>query len=267
MTGETRFFNQTVEGEPRDAASVVLLRDAAGGGLEVFMLRRGGSSTVMNDAYVFPGGKVDPEDAAPQGLSALGLNELGLNGLAAHMLGEHDLEASLAASLFVAACRETFEETGVQVYPRDLIPLSRWITPKVPAMMRRRFDTRFFLACLPTGAIATHDGQEADASAWYAPREALERYRDREIMLAPPQIMTLAGLAGVPNFAQLREQLRDHRPRLIEPLSVQSGSQRAMVYPGDERHPVRERAMPGPTALIFRDDRFEPEGGFEQFFA
>jgi 8-oxo-dGTP pyrophosphatase MutT (NUDIX family) len=261
LNGKTHFFNQTVEGEPRDAASVVLLRDAVAGGLEVFMLRRGGSSTVMNDAYVFPGGKVDPEDAAAERLA-----ELGLAGLAAQLLGEPDLDAPLAASLFVAACRETFEETGVQVQARDLIPLSRWITPKVPAMMRKRFDTRFFLACLPSGATATHDGQEADASAWYSPREALERYRDREIMLAPPQIMTLAGLVSSKNFAQLREHLREHSPRLIEPLSVQSGKQRVMVYPGDERHPVRERAMPGPTALVFRDDRFEPESGFEQFF-
>jgi 8-oxo-dGTP pyrophosphatase MutT (NUDIX family) len=262
LTAGSRFYNQAVEGEPRDAASVVLLRDAAAGGLEVFMLRRGGSSTVMNDAYVFPGGKVDPEDAAAERLA-----ELHLAGQAAQLLGEPDLDANLAAALFVAACRETFEETGVQVYASDLIPLSRWITPKVPAMMRRRFDTRFFLACLPIDADATHDGQEADASAWYSPREALERYRDGEIMLAPPQIMTLAGLVSTPNFAQLREHLRDHTPRLIEPVSVQVGDQRIIVYPGDERHPVRQRAMPGPTALVFRNDRFEPEIGFEQFFA
>ncbi len=261
MTAQTPFYDRTVEGEPRDAASVVLLRDGVSGGLEVFMLRRGGSSTVMNDAYVFPGGKVDPEDAAQDRLA-----QLGLVGRAEHMLGEPDLDALRAGSLFVAACRETFEETGVQVSARDLIPLSRWITPKVPAMMRKRFDTRFFVASIPAGALATHDGQEADASAWYSPREALERYRDREIMLAPPQIMTLAGLISLDSYAQVREQLRDHTPRLVEPVSVQTDGQRVIVYPGDARHHVRERAMPGPTALIYRDDRFEPESGFEQFF-
>ncbi len=261
MTADKPLHDRAVEGEPRDAASVVLLRDAASGRLEVFMLRRGGSSTVMNDAYVFPGGKVDPEDAARERLE-----RLGLAGHAGHMLGEPELDALRAGSLFVAACRETFEETGVQVSASDLIPLSRWITPKVPAMMRRRFDTRFFIASIPEGATATHDGQEADASAWYSPREALERYRDREIMLAPPQIMTLAGLVSLESYAQVRERLRAHTPRLIEPVSVQSDGQRVIVYPGDSRHPVRERAMPGPTALVYRDNRFEPENGFERFF-
>ena len=261
MAAEKPFNDRAVEGEPRDAASVVLLRDAAAGGIEVFLLRRGGSTTVMNDAYVFPGGKVDPEDAAADRLA-----QLALAGRAEHLLGEPDLDALRAGSLFVAACRETFEESGVQVSASDLIPLSRWITPKVPAMMRKRFDTRFFIASIPAGASAIHDGQEADASAWYSPREALERYRDREIMLAPPQIMTLAGLVSLESFAQVRERFRNHTPRLIEPVSVQAEGQRIIVYPGDARHPVRERAMPGPTALIYRDDRFEPESGFQHFF-
>lgn len=261
MSAESMFNGRVVEGEPRDAASVVLLRDSERG-LEVFMLRRGGSTTVMNDAYVFPGGKVDPEDAEEHWLL-----ELGLAGEPAQLIGEPTLPGTRAASFFVAACRETLEETGVLVQARDLIPLSRWITPKTPAMMRRRFDTRFFIACLPAdAAAATHDGQEADASAWYTPREALERYHDREIMLAPPQIMTLAGLVGPSNYADLRERLRGHVPRLIEPKSFEEQGQRLIVYPGDPRHPVRERAMLGPTALVYRNERFEPEAGFEHFF-
>lgn len=252
---------RTVEGEPLDAASVVLLRDGASGSLEVFMLRRGGSTTVMNDAYVFPGGKVDPEDAETSRLNALELA-----GPAHELIGEPALDPSRAASFFVAACRETFEETGVLIRASDLMPLSRWITPKTPAMMRRRFDTRFFLACIPADAAATHDGQEADASAWYSPREALERYRDREIMLAPPQIMTLAGLVSISSYDDLRARMRGHVPRLIEPKTVQTGDRRVIVYPGDPRHPVGERAMPGPTALMFQNERFEPELGFEAFF-
>lgn len=263
MSAHPHVFPQPIEGEPRDAASVVLLREAPAGGLEVFMLRRGGSTTVMNDAYVFPGGKVDPEDSAPERLAGLGLP-----GAAEHLIGEPELGAERAAAMFVAACRETFEETGVQVRAADLIPLSRWITPKVPAMMRKRFDTRFFIATLPADAReAVHDGQEADASAWFSPREALERYRDREIALAPPQIMTLAGLVAMRNVDHLRSVMSGHRPRLVEPLSVQVGEHRVMCLPGDPRHPVAERVIAGPTCLIYRNDRFEPDGGFEQFFA
>ena len=44
---------------PRDAATVLLLRDHASLGLEVFMLRRHSDSAVLGGAYVFPGGKLD----------------------------------------------------------------------------------------------------------------------------------------------------------------------------------------------------------------
>jgi len=30
---------------------------------------------------------------------------------------------------------------------------------------------------------------------------------------------------------------------------------------------VKQRVMPGPTRLIYRNQRFEPFGGFEEFFA
>jgi 8-oxo-dGTP pyrophosphatase MutT (NUDIX family) len=253
--------NQIVEGEPRDAASVVLVRDAKAGGLEVFLLRRGVSTTVLNSAYVFPGGKVDKEDAAEHHI-----NSLGLAGDARQLLGEPSLSPQRAASMFVAACRETFEETGVQLRACDLLPLSRWITPEVPAMMTKRFDTRFFVALIDSESVATHDGQEADASVWNSPRLALERYRDKEIMLAPPQIMTLVGLVDVRNFAHLRQQLQGRIPHLIEPMSYLEGEHRVIAYPGDPKHAVSLRAMPGPTSLIYRDNRFEPINGFEEFF-
>ncbi len=261
MPEQPKFHDQTVEGEPRDAATVVLVRDAGAGGLEVFMLRRGGSSTVMHDAYVFPGGKVDDEDEASAAREHYGVGEH-----PAARLGEPDLGDARAAALFVAACRETHEETGVSITARDLMPLSRWITPKVPAMMRRRFDTRFFVACLPEGADPVHDGQEADASAWFTPRTALEGYRDGEIMLAPPQIMTLAGLSRWTDTAAMVAALHGNVPRLIEPVSFQTEEGRSIVYPGHPRHPRSDAAMPGPNCLVTRNGRFEPEAGFEAYF-
>jgi 8-oxo-dGTP pyrophosphatase MutT (NUDIX family) len=260
MTITLRLNDQVVEGAPVDAASVVLVRDGANG-LEVFMLRRGSSTTVMNAAYVFPGGKVDLSDASDEAVASLGLR-----APAAQMLGEVDTESRRAQALFVAACRETFEETGVQIKASDLIPLSRWITPKVPAMMRRRFDTRFFVACLPQDASALHDGQEADASAWYSPRQAMMLGHEGKIALAPPQLMTLAGIARHASFAQLRQSMANHVPRLVEPFAIHSEGMRIVAYPGDPRHPVQERAMPGPTALVYRGERFEPEAGFEAYF-
>jgi hypothetical protein len=39
-----------------------------------------------------------------------------------------------------------------------------------------------------------------------------------------------------------------------------------ICYPGDERHSVRERALPGPTRLHWLDGRYEPAGGFDALF-
>jgi len=83
---------------------------------------------------------------------------------------------TLAAALYVAALRELFEEAGV-LFERSrppagrrvarrlagmvgrtrcsawhataLVPWSRWITPRMAALSKKRFDTRFFLAMAP----------------------------------------------------------------------------------------------------------------------
>ena len=48
--------------EPRPAATVLLVRDVQGLGIEVFLIERA-AKTNFGGAYVFPGGKVDLEDA------------------------------------------------------------------------------------------------------------------------------------------------------------------------------------------------------------
>ena len=57
--------HETIDTPPRDAASVVMLRDSAAG-LEVLLMRRHTDSAVLGGAYVFPGGKVDAADTAPE---------------------------------------------------------------------------------------------------------------------------------------------------------------------------------------------------------
>ncbi len=251
---------ETVDEEPRDAATVVLLREAAGS-LETFMLKRSGSKTIVGDAYVFPGGKLDPEDESPAAIEALGLP-----GDPAQLLGEPQLAAGKAGAMFVAACRETHEETGVRIDGAHLLPLSRWITPKTPAMMRRRFDTRFFIGLMPDGQTAIHDGQEAKDSHWYNARDALRDYVDGKINLAPPQVMSLAAIARHSDFDSLAATLRGVIPPLVEPKGFKLNGQRAMAYPGHPEHPVSTRAMPGPLSLVWKENRFEPANGFEGFF-
>jgi len=40
-----------------------------------------------------------------------------------------------------------------------------------------------------------------------------------------------------------------------------------LCYPGDAKHSVSARALPGPTRLLHVQGRFTPEEGFEALFA
>lgn len=279
---------------PRAAATVVLLRDAPGG-LEVLMLRRHGESEVLGGAFVFPGGKLDPADSQPETIAHLDLEPQRMHD----SLGEPDVGAEIAAGLFAAAMRETCEEAGILLSPEiapeeaaafgrrlregvsfaealarsqlrlaasAMLPWSRWITPIVPSMTNKRFDTRFFVAQVPAGLEARHDEHEATESLWISPRAALERYWERQIVLAPPQIQSLAHLARHGRVEDVFAEARRRRPPVIRPEPFDVEGIRVIAYPGDERHPVRERALPGPTRLAYREGRFEPDGGFEAFF-
>jgi 8-oxo-dGTP pyrophosphatase MutT (NUDIX family) len=274
---------------PRPAASLVLLRDDPAG-LRVLLLERPSEDRVLAGARVFPGGKLDREDADEPLLARFDVPSDALHA----RLGEPELDAREAAALFVAAVREAFEETGV-LLARDvdearaasaralrregfgfgevlerldvsldaslMQPWSRWVTPKVPSQMRRRFDTRFFVARLPEGQVAVHDPSEAVAADWMGPREAIERYWAGEIDMAAPQIMTLAHLS---RFADVGEALADAAarvPPVIRPQPYETPTGRLLCYPGDPKHPVAARAMPGPTRLLFEQGRFRPECG------
>ncbi len=293
--------SEIVTTPPRASATVVLLRDDPQKGLEVFLLRRHTASAVLGGAFVFPGGKLDEADCAPELHVHLDVEPQALH----QSLGEPELPLHTAAGLYVAAVREALEECGVlfargtdaadvhdatlrqqwqqqlhnggtfadvlrvadlRVDTQHLAPWSRWITPVQPSVTNKRFDTRFFVAVLPPGQEPEHDDVEAIDSVWLSPMEALQRYWAREVPLAPPQIMTLASLLPHRDTASVLHAAQQQTPPLIlpEPFDDEEGL-RTLCYPGDPRHSVSQRAMRGPTRLRFVAGRFEPVGGFEEF--
>ncbi len=275
-------------GAPRDASTVVLLRDGSAG-LEVFLMKRSGLSDTFGEAYVFPGGKLDAHDSSPSALQALDAPADAL----ARQLHEPELDHPLAAGLFVAALRELYEEAGVllatgsarpasprpedwqawvaasagQLQASTLRPWSRWITPRMAALSKKRFDTRFFLALAPADQEASHDNFETTASTWLAPKEALLRYHRGEIEMAPPQIMSLGHLARYARAADALQAARQQPPPCICPENFSDAGEVILCYPGDPRHSVPTRALPGPTRLAIRDRRFVPVDGLESLWA
>jgi len=208
---------------PRPAATLILLR-VGPGGLETLMLQRTQSAAFLGGAYVFPGGSLDPGDAAPQ--RVLGLSEAQAN----QRLGL----AGGALPYYVAAVRECFEEAGVllacdangnpvlparaeKLMERRASPFlellekeslyipagalayyGHWITQPGRS---RRFDTRFFVTLAPQGQEGAHDAAETVHHAWINPRQALERAERGEIELVHATRQTLTDLA---RFAQPR---------------------------------------------------------------
>src|ERR671920_1505733 len=101
-------WNEGAVTEPRQAASIVVLRDSAEG-LEVLLVQRNPAQRFMGGAWVFPGGAVDAGEG---------------QGDAAHR---------------AAGVREVAEEAGLELTDPDaLVRFSRWITP---AVVKIRFDT------------------------------------------------------------------------------------------------------------------------------
>lgn len=235
----------------RRAATVLLLKDGAEGP-EVFMVRRHRSGGFLPHAWVFPGGRVDEDDArvAPDRVT-------GLDGFANRM-GQSTTDA---LGFGVAAVRETFEEAGVWLgsgslpaevrsdlwrgrcrmadllVERDqsidfglLVPWSWWVTPKAES---RRYDTRFIAAHVRSSE-GRHDGRETVDSAWVSPRQVLAERSHEAFPLAPPTWWTLLQLAG---FTSCEEALRaSHQAhRRIQPV-MRFDETLELLLPGHPDH-------------------------------
>lgn len=230
----------------RDAATVVLLRDGPAG-LEAFLLQRVRAMAFAAGMTVFPGGVVDGRDAE---------TELGWAGPpAGDWAGPLSAPPPLARALVCAAVRETFEESGVLLagptaaevctvdgpqWEADRLALERgelslaallarrglllradllrpwahWITP---AGERRRYDTRFFVAALPSGQSTRDIGGEADAVLWLPPAQALAQGVRRERGLLPPTAVTLEEIAGYRTVAEVLAAAEHRVITAIEP--------------------------------------------------
>jgi 8-oxo-dGTP pyrophosphatase MutT (NUDIX family) len=274
---------------PKDAATVVLVRAAPGAGLEVFCVERSKQSRFLGGAIVFPGGKLDPGDAA-DAWAALATDPRPPPASAVPFTtGPAHLRA-----LAVAASRETLEEAamlhvapaGAAVSQEDLLslrarlatdpgalraflaarglrldlaalhPLARWITPEAES---RRFDARFFVAFAPPGQVGAHDEHETMASFWANPSEVLRRWAAGEVQLAPPTHCTLALLARFPSPSELLAEVATTCLDPICPRLVQQGDTLALTLPGDPEHDVQERRVDGPSRYVLRGERWLPE--------
>ena len=208
--------------EPKDAAAVIMLRNPEDP--EVYWVKRSQQLKFMGGFHAYPGGQ---RDAADSELSVANCDDPN------------------QAAMMVCAVREIFEETGIllargvenlrqeklvelreemesgltkfnEIFEREnlsidanlLLEAPRWVTP-VPAP--KRFDTRFFVAwvpnCVDGEQIASVIAGELESGEWNRPVEALNKWRDGEVILASPVLSPLLEMEqGVEEFVERLHQ-------------------------------------------------------------
>lgn len=207
--------------EPRPSATVVLLRDGAGG-LELLLLQRAARDGKPGP-WVFPGGKVEPADV-----------EAGAPG---------SRESALRA-----AVRETREEAGLALEPGRLAAISRWITPELAP---QRFDTWFFAGVVDAAHEVVVCGSECVAHRWVTPAAALAAQASGELSLAPPTFVTVSWLVAHARAADALHALAG-APFLTFRPRIHRGKEGAvMLYPGDAGYDANDPALPGPRHRVY----------------
>lgn len=239
--------------EPRDAATVVLLRPGAGEP-ELYLLRRHVTMEFAGGMCVFPGGGVDPRDfdhtvawAGPspaQWAERLGVDE------------------AKARALVCAAVRETFEESGVLLagesadsvvadttgddWEADRIALegrelamteflsrrglvlrtdllgawSGWLTP---VFEPKRYRTWFFVAELPEGQRTRDVSTESDQVVWLPVSRAVEQAESREILMLPPTYITSLDVGQYADPQAVIDAAAERRVEMFCPAVEESG--------------------------------------------
>lgn len=208
---------RAAESEPREAvpaATVILLRDGPAG-VESLMVRRNASLAFAGGMWVWPGGRVDPEDR----------------------VGATD---ELAAARR-AAVREAKEEAGLDVDADALVVYSHWTPPPVVA---KRFSTWFFCAAAPAGRVVI-DGGEIHDHQWIGPADALRRHAAGDIELAPPTWITLAMLSRHATTDAVMQEARERRPEVFETRIVVTPDGPVALYEGDAGYDDSDADRPG----------------------
>ena len=237
--------------EPRDAATVVLVRPGADG-IELYLLRRQVSMEFAGGMCVFPGGGVDPRDfdhtVAWAGPSPA---EWG------RRLG---VDEAKARALVCAAVRETFEESGVLLagesadsvvadttgadWEADRAALERrelaltefldrrglvlrtdllgaWAGWLTPVFEPKRYRTWFFVAELPEGQRTRDVSSESDHVVWLPAMRAVEQAEAREILMLPPTYITSLDVAQYADPQAVIDAAADRTVEMFCPAVVE----------------------------------------------
>jgi 8-oxo-dGTP pyrophosphatase MutT (NUDIX family) len=245
---------------PRPASTILLLRDGAGGEIEVFMMVRHYEIDFNSGALVFPGGSVDKGDqeiisrpelySGGEGLDAATLSfriaairetfeESGIllarpRGSATLIDAKRAGEIEAASRTALCEAKTTFlkvlTDNGVSLALDELVPYAHWITPEG---MPKRFDTWFFLAAAPPEQAGAHDGKESTDSIWVSPREALAGGESGRFKLPIPTTRNLIKLGKQSGVQAAIDDSRGKPIVTVMPVMTRLNGGRQLRIPAD----------------------------------
>lgn len=253
----------------RPSATVVVARDGKESPEILLVRRRAGDA--FGDSYAFPGGVVDHDESSAHVFCA-GLSTDEANDI---------LSVTDGLDYYSAAIRELFEETGILLARDDdgnwasdpaslagertavdkgelawptflrqqglcmaadaLHYFAFWETPFIRA---KRWQTRFFIAVLPPGQVAAHDGSEVTDSRWLSPAEAHTLGERGEIPMPFPTVRNLADMAKFDSLNELIDWAKN-RPAngitKIRPALTRVHGKPEILVPGDPGYEEADR--------------------------
>ena len=201
---------------PYPSATVILIREM-GDNFEVLLLRRNSNLSFHGGGWVFPGGRIDPEDFA--------------------QVSKNDMVSAARQ----AAVREAREEAGILIAPEDLVLISRWTTPEG---LPKRFTTWFFVTAAENNPIKI-DGCEIDEYCWMRPDQALAAQRAGKIELLPPTFVSILKLSEYHTLGAALSTLARSKPVIFSPRFQPIPGGICCLYEGDAGYEDKDVDRPG----------------------
>ena len=200
------------------AATIMLLRESDGR-IEVLMLRRNRQLKAFAGAWVFPGGRVDADDAPEQD------------------------EITRAKA---AAIRETQEEAGLDISGAPMETLSCWIPP---VQEKRRFSTWFFVVRAPDAPVKIDHGEIHDYQ-WVCPKEFLAQIPSPDIMIMPPTYVSLHYLTQHSTIKSVMESIAQEDAEIFETRFKKDETGFVTFWQGDAAYENQDLTIEGPRRRL-----------------
>ena len=190
---------------PKDASAIILLNQDR---TKVLWAQRNPKIAFLGGFHAFPGGKTDAVDATievrncdDQDLEKFivsAVRELFEEVGVLVVRGGEKLTKGQRASLHDdlisgrSSFKEILDDWGLSIDARDFLYTGHWTTPKFSPV---RFKTRFFIAVCPPKQTPYAAITEMQNIEFIAPRDALRRWENAEVLISPPVLISLQELA------------------------------------------------------------------------